>query len=186
MTTRHLVAGNKMNDLNEKYHPVPQPDDIPIREREDAMGGYLMMFASIAAGLPLPIVNLIAAVIYYYLNKSKSLFIKFHAFQSLISQIPTSIINAGLVFWTIRLFFYDSISFNEVFSVGSEYEIYWGYLIMVIIANLMYMIFSLVAAFRARKGYFFYFLFFGKISYHYAYRIREGDDAKVVNQPPSM
>ncbi|MCH8319303.1 MAG: hypothetical protein IIA88_12580, partial [Bacteroidetes bacterium] len=43
-----------------KYLPVPQPDEIPTREKEDAMGAYLMMFAAIAAGLPLPIINLIA------------------------------------------------------------------------------------------------------------------------------
>jgi uncharacterized membrane protein len=175
-----------MTEIGHKYHPVPQPGDIPIREREDAMGGYLMMFASLAAGLPLPIINLIAAIIYFYLNKAKSRFIKFHAYQSLISQIPTSLINAGLVFWTVRLFFYQSVRFKEVFSVGSEYEIYWGYLIMVIIANLLYMIFSLVAAFRARKGQFYYFLFFGKMAYHYAYLIREGDDKQAVNRPPSM
>jgi len=169
-----------------KYHPVPQPDDIPIRDREDAMGGYLMMFAALAAGLPLPIMNLVAAIIYFYLNKSKSLFVKFHAYQSLISQIPTSLINAGLVFWTIRLFFYESARFKEVFSVGSEYEIYWGYLIMVIIANLIYMIFSLIAAFRARQGRFYYFLFFGSMAYRYAYLIREHEDKPVVNKPPSL
>jgi len=168
------------------YHPLPQPEDIPTREREDAMGGYLMMFAALAAGLPLPIINLIAAVIYFYINKAKSRFIKFHAYQSLISQIPTTLINAGLVFWTVRLFFYQSITFNEVFSVGSEYEIYWGYLIMVLIANLLYMIFSLVAAFNARKGQFFYFLFFGRMAYAYAYIIRDNDDIQFVNKPPSV
>ncbi|MEN8248711.1 MAG: DUF4870 domain-containing protein [Bacteroidota bacterium] len=175
-----------MNEIESNYHPVPQPDDIPVREREDAMGGYLMMFASIAAGLPLPIINLIAAVIYFYLNKGKSRFIKFHAYQSLVSQIPTTLINAGLVFWTVRLFFYQSNTFDEVFSIGSEYEIYWGYLFMVLFANLIYMIFSLVAAFKARKGQFFYFLFFGKMSYHYAYLIRVYDGKQVVNQPPAM
>lgn len=173
-----------MSEIESQYHPVPQPGDIPIREREDAMGGYLMMFAALAAGLPLPVINLIAAIIYFYVNKAKSRFIKFHAYQSLISQIPTTLINAGLVFWTIRLFFYQSHSFDDVFSIGSEYEIYWGYLIMVIIANLLYMIFSLVAAFKARKGQFYYFLFFGKMAYHYAYLIRSNDDEQVVNKPP--
>ncbi len=175
-----------MAGLEAKYHPVPQPDDIPIREREDAMGGYLMMFAALAAGLPLPIINLIAAIIYFYINRSKSRFIKFHSYQSLISQIPTTLINAGLVFWTIRLFFYGSLKIDEVFYVGSEYELYWGYLIMVIIANLVYMIFSLVAAFKARKGQFYYFLFFGKLAYHYAYLIRANNTRKIVNTPPTL
>ena len=175
-----------MSNNSELYHLVPQPDDIPTREREDAMGGYLMMFAAIAAGLPLPIINLIAAIIYFYLNKSKSLFVKFHAYQSLISQIPTTLLNAGLVFWSIRLFFYQSTSFSEVFSTGSEYEIYWGYLIMVGIANVLYFIFSLVAAFKARKGQFYYFLFFGRMAYHYAFFKRNQEEKKVVNKPPSL
>lgn len=175
-----------MVETNSSYHPVPQPDDIPTREREDAMGGYLMMFAAMAAGLPLPIINLIAALVYFYVNKAKSRFIKFHAYQSLISQIPTTMLNAGLLFWTLRLFFYQSNTFNEVFSVGSEYEIYWGYLIMTLVANLLYFIFSLIAAFRARKGQFYYFLFFGRMAYHYAYHINTNEKQAIVNKPPSM
>ncbi len=175
-----------MSDIDKKYHPVPQPDDIPLREKEDAMGGYFMMFASLAAGLPLPIINLIAAIIYFYLNKSKSRFVKFHAYQSLISQIPTTLLNASLVFWTIRLFFYDAVAFKEVFAIGSEYDIYWGYLIMVIAANIIYMVFSLIAAFKARKGRFYYFLFFGKLAYHYAYLIREEDNTEAINKPPVL
>ena len=95
--------------MEDSYYPLPQPDEIPVREREDAMGSYFMMFAALAAGFPLPIINLIAAIIYYYLNKSKSRFVHFHTLQSLISQIPTTLINAGAVFWTIRIIFYDAI-----------------------------------------------------------------------------
>lgn len=175
-----------MTEDNNQYHPVPQPDDIPIREREDAMGGYLMMFASLAAGLPLPIINLIAAVIYFYINKAKSKFVRFHAYQSLISQIPTTLVNAGLVFWTVRLFLYDRDVFRDFFAFGSEYDLYWGYLVMVIIANFIYIIFSLVAAFKARKGQFFYFLFFGRMAYHYAYQIRDEKQNVVVNKPPAL
>ncbi len=87
-----------MTDTSEKYYPIEQVEDISMRDREDAMGAYLMMFAALAAGLPLPILNLIAAVIYYYVNKGKSRFVKFHALQSLYSQIPTTLMNAGLVF----------------------------------------------------------------------------------------
>jgi len=72
-----------MTDEDKKYHPVEQPDEIPIREREDAMGAYLMMFAALAAGLPLPIINLIAALVYFYINKGKSRFVRFHSLQSL-------------------------------------------------------------------------------------------------------
>ena len=160
-----------------KFLPLPQPDEISIREKEDAMGAYLMMFASIAAGLPFPIINLIASIIYFYINKAKSRFVLFHAFQSLVSQIPVTILNAALVFWAIRIFFFEP-ELNDPFK---------GYLTMVIIANIIYFIFSLIGAFRARKGRFFYFIFFGRLSYQYAYNA--GKDIKKEapsNVPPKM
>src|SRR5437868_15475390 len=89
------------------FHPLEQPDELTIRQKEDAMGAYLMMFAAIGAGLPLPIINLAAAVIYYYINKSSSRFVKFHSYQALIATIPTTVINAGAMFWTLRIMFSD-------------------------------------------------------------------------------
>ena len=161
-----------------EYIPLKQPDEISVREKEDAMGAYLMMFASVAAGLPLPIINLIAAVIYFYINKSKSNFVYFHSLQSLYSQFPTSIINAGLVFWSVRIF---------IFKDWDMTDMYRGYIAMAIVANLIYFIFSLVAAVRARKGRMYYFLFFGKIAYHYAYMVREENlsGGNQVNKPPT-
>ena len=50
---------------------LPQPDEIPKREREDAMGAYLMMFAAWGVGLPLPLLNLVAAIIYFFTNKKR-------------------------------------------------------------------------------------------------------------------
>jgi len=41
-----------------EYYPLQQPEDISEREKEDAMGSYLMMFAAVAIGLPLPIINI--------------------------------------------------------------------------------------------------------------------------------
>lgn len=159
-----------------EYHSLPQPDEIEIRVKEDAMGAYFMMFATSAIGMPLPILNLVAAVIYYYVNKSKGKFVQFHTLQSLWSQVPVTLLNSGLVAWTIVNFVKD-LDFSSY---------YWGYLVMVGIANLLYFIFSLVGAVRARKGQFYYFLFFGKLAYHMVYRIRPGHtDHSPVNRPPA-
>ena len=65
---------------------LPQPHEIPKREREDAMGAYLMMFAAWGVGLPLPLLNLLAAIIYFFTNKKTSRFVSFHAYQSLLKQ----------------------------------------------------------------------------------------------------
>lgn len=161
--------------MNTEYYPLQQPDDLPAREREDAMGAYFMMFASLAAGLPLPIVNLIAAIIYYHINKHKSRFVRFHSLQSLLSQLPVSLLNAGLVVWAISLFKYD-FKFDNTFL---------AYLIVVILANLVYLAFSIVAAVKARKGRMYYFLFFGKLSYEIVYKIKdEGEERIFENSPP--
>jgi uncharacterized membrane protein len=165
----------------ELYHPLPQPEELSEREKEDAMGAYLMMFASIGAGLPLPIVNLIASIVYFSVNAKKSRFIRFHCHQSLISQVPTTLLNAGLLFWTLQIWVFDNVEFNNV---------YLGYLIMVIVFNLAYFVLSIVAAIRARKGRMYYFLLFGNLSYEHAFRKRAGvndrEQETPVNRPPGQ
>lgn len=161
--------------MSTDYYPIQQPDDMPAREREDAMGAYFMMFASLAAGLPLPIINLIAATIYYHINKHKSRFVRFHSLQSLLSQLPVSLLNAGLVIWAISLFKQD-------FSIESSFIIY---LSIAIIANLVYLGFSIVAAIEARKGRMYYFFFLGKFAYDIVYKVRDDHETLYRNNPPT-
>jgi len=159
------------------YHPLPQPDQIETRIKEDAMGAYFMMFATAAMGLPLPILNMVAAIIYYFVNRDKGKFVQFHTLQSLYSQIPVTLLNSGLVAWTI-------VNFARDMDFAG---FYWGYLVMVATANLVYFIFSIVGAVKARKGIFYYFLFFGKVAYHQVYRIRpERDQSTLRNMPPGQ
>ena len=82
---------------------LPQPGDISQREKDDAMASYLMMFASWAVGLPLPLVNLVASFVYYAVNRKSSKFVAFHALQSFLSQVPVSLLNAGILGWGIGL-----------------------------------------------------------------------------------
>ncbi len=161
-----------------EYYPLPQPEEIPEREKEDAMGAYLMMFAAVAIGLPLPIINLIAAIIYYYINRKKSRFIHFHSLQSLLSQIPTTIINWVLVVWGV------AILLRENWKLTPEF---WGYAIFAGTCTLLYLIVSLIGAYRARQGKMYYFLLFGKIAYEAAYKInpeKTGRKLRAMNKPP--
>jgi uncharacterized membrane protein len=173
---------------DEKYYPIPQPEEVSARERQDAMGAYLMMFASLGVGLPLPLINLLAAVIYYFVNRKKSRFVHFHTLQSLISQLPTSLLNAGAVFWTISILFRGQadIADENYQSMLNFTDLYLGYIAMVVVANLVYLIFSIIAASRAYKGRFYYMLFFGRLSYHYAYNKNShiGEKDNYVNRPP--
>ena len=160
------------------YHPIPQPEEINTRERDDAMGSYFMMFATTAIGLPMPILNLIASVVYYYVNKSKGRFVQFHILQSLYSQIPVTALTTGLFIWTIR-----NLVGYQVFT-----ELYWAYLTLTAIVVIIYFIFSIVAAIQSNKGQFYYFLFFGKLAYHVAFKEIEKDNiiSTPVNRAPKM
>lgn len=154
---------------------LPQPSEITYKEKERAMAAYLMMFATAALGLPLPFINLVAALVYYYFIKESSRFVKFHSFQSLISQIPISILNGALITWAIRNFL----------GYGEFNDIFWGYLIAIIVFNVIYVIFSLIAAFKSYNGRMYYFLFFGRIAYREAFKKSFGlDKSSVVNKPP--
>lgn len=155
---------------------LPQPAEISQREKEDAMGAYLMMFAAWAFGLPLPVLNLIAAVIYFYVNKKVSRFVAFHSLQSLLSQIPVSLLNVALLGWLIRILVADLL-FLPVF---------FGGLIFVGLANILYIVFSVVALARARRGQFYYMPVFGRVAFARYYGPRAAALRKELppNRPP--
>jgi uncharacterized Tic20 family protein len=160
-----------------EFHPLQQPHEITEREREDAMGAYLMMFAAVAIGLPLPIINLIASIIYYFVNRKKSRFIHFHSLQALLSQIPTTVINWVAVIWALTIFIRDDWEANNTF---------WAYLIFSAACTVIYFVISIIAAYKARQGKMYYFLLFGKMAYQSVYRIKPGDSEahESINKPP--
>jgi hypothetical protein len=89
--------------------------------------------------------------------------------------------NLGLLYWIIRIWIMERAEADDYF---------FGYLYMTIAANLFYIIFSLVAAVRARRGRMYYFLFFGRLSYESVFSMNrdfryEGDPIDAgTNLPP--
>jgi uncharacterized membrane protein len=158
------------------FYPLPQPHEVSKREKDDAMGAYLMMFAALGAGLPLPMINLIASIIYTFVNLKKGRFVRFHLLQSLWSQLPLTLLNGYIVIWTIRNFVYE----NEFSSL------FFGLLWTAVIANIIYVAFSIYAAIQASKGRIYYFLFFGKIAYYQVFKIKEDSFQQDIeeNLPP--
>jgi uncharacterized membrane protein len=135
---------------------IPQPGDLTEREKEDAMGAYLMMFAAWGAGLPLPLLGLIASLIYFYVNKKTSRFTAFHAYQALLTHIPISTLNAACVIWGFLLFFVEKWHPNRHF---------WAFCLFCSIWNALYMIFSIIACVKAHKGRFYYCWVFGRLAF---------------------
>jgi uncharacterized Tic20 family protein len=156
---------------------IPQPDEITDREKEDAMGAYFMMFAGLGIGLPLPFINLIASVIYYFVNRRKSRFVAFHSLQSLLEQVPVTVCNAALMTWLIVILFTDMV-FPQAF---------WVFLVFVVVVNLADIVISVIALTRARKGRFYYMPLFGRLAFsvYYGPRARSLDKPVEPNAPPA-
>jgi uncharacterized membrane protein len=155
---------------------LPQPGEISQREKEDAMGAYLMMFAAWAFGLPLPVLNLVAAIIYFFVNKKVSRFVAFHSLQSLLSQIPVSVFNLALVAWLIRILVGNMI-FLPAFFVA---------LVFVGLVNILYVVFSVIALVHARRGQYYYMPVFGRVAFarYYGERAVTLQKSLPPNRPP--
>ncbi len=162
--------------MSEPSIGLPQPHQLSEREKEDAMGAYFMMFAAWGLGLPLPVLNLGAAVIYFVLNRKSSLFVAFHSLQSLLSQIPVTLVNVGALAWLLRILF-GSLVFAPPFFV---------YLIFAALVNVLYIVFSVVALVRARRGQFYYMPLFGRLSFarYHGRGAMERERRLPPNRPP--
>lgn len=111
-------------------------------EAEKASNAYLMSLIAIIAGLPLPIVNLIATVIFYLGNRKGTYFIRWHCLQALLSQLSLLFANSYGFWWTIYIIF------------GSEHisNTYFAYIITLIIFNVVEFVSTIYTAVQTRKG----------------------------------
>jgi uncharacterized membrane protein len=83
-----------------------KPED---HESEGASNSYLMSLVAIIVGLPLPIVNLLASVIFYLTNRKSTYFVRWHCTQALLAQFFTLFINSYGFWWTISIVFTDDL-----------------------------------------------------------------------------
>lgn len=133
----------------------PDPAGITGREREEASNGYVLTLMTVMVGLPFPIINLIACMLYFFLIKSKSPFVRFHAFQAMTSQAFIIVMNSIALTWTLKV----------IFTEQDVTNLYLGYIITIVIFNLGDYIINIIAAVKARKGKMMVFTFFGTMAY---------------------
>ena len=123
-------------------------------EAEKASNGYLMSLVVIIAGLPLPLINLLATFIFFLMNRKVSVFVKWHCTQALLSQLVLFVFNSVSFWWTISIFLGDRFL--------SSY--YFAYLSIVIVVNIIEMISTIYAAIQTRKGKHVELFFFGPLT----------------------
>lgn len=130
-------------------------------EAESASNSYLMSLIAIIIGLPLPIVNLIATLIFFLSNRKSTLFVRWHCTQALLSQISLLFINSFGFWWSISIIFTDDIITNK----------YIAYMMVVIIFNITEFIATIYAAIQIRKGKHVKFWFYGTLT-NLIYRVK--------------
>lgn len=123
-------------------------------EAEAASSSYLMSLIAIIAGLPLPIVNLIATLIFYMGNRKSTYFVRWHCTQALLSQLSMLFINSFGFWWTISIIFTEE-------TITSKYI---AYVIAALIFNLTEFIATIYTAIQTRKGIHIEWWFYGPLT----------------------
>jgi len=130
---------------------VYKPNDM---EMEKASNGYLMSVIAVMAGMPLPIINLLATLLFYFSNRKSTYFVRWHCTQTLLSQFTLLIVNSIGFSWTMSIMFGDNELSNK----------YFAYIITILTFNLFEFIFTIAAAIKTRKGIHVEWWFWGPLT----------------------
>lgn len=123
-------------------------------EAETASNSYLMSLIAIIVGLPLPIINLIATLIFYLGNRKGTYFVRWHCTQALLSQLSMLFINSFGFWWTISIIFTDEVITSK----------YIAYIMVAFIFNVTEFIATIYSAIQTRKGIHVQLWFYGDIT----------------------
>lgn len=111
-------------------------------EAEKASNSYLMSVVAIIIGLPLPIVNLLATLMFFIINRNSTYFVRWHCTQALLSQFSMLLANSAAFWWTISI----------VFGKEQATSNYVAYIITVFIFNVIEFAATIYTAIQTRKG----------------------------------
>mgnify|MGYP001550328775 CR=1 FL=1 len=123
-------------------------------EEEKASNAYVMSLIAVMAGMPLPIINLIATLIFYLGNRRSTYFVRWHCTQALLSQSSLLIINSIGFWWAVQLIVRSEPVSNNFIA----------YLICVLAYNLGEFIFTIYSAVQTRKGKHVHWWFYGDLT----------------------
>ncbi|PIY33611.1 MAG: hypothetical protein COZ08_04965, partial [Bacteroidetes bacterium CG_4_10_14_3_um_filter_42_6] len=88
-----------MNTITHFYY---SPNEY---ESEKASNSYLMSLIAVIAGLPFPIINLIATFAFYLGNRKGTYFVRWHCTQALLSQFSLLLMNSVAFWWSVTVLF---------------------------------------------------------------------------------
>lgn len=131
------------------YGHLPTEDEL-----EKASNAYLMSLLAIMVGMPLPVINLFASILFYLGNRRSTWFVRWHCTQTLLAQLTVLCINSVGFTWTIQVIFGNKLVTND----------YIGYIIALVLFNLFEFATTMYAAIQVRKGELVNFWFWGTLA----------------------
>jgi cell shape-determining protein MreD len=123
-------------------------------EAEKASNSYLMSLVALVAGLPLPIINLLATFFFFIANRKGTYFVRWHCTQALLSQFSLLLINSVGFWWTMSIIFSSDTLSNE----------YIAYIITVLFFNLTEFIATIYTAVNTRNKRHVQWFFYGRLT----------------------
>jgi uncharacterized Tic20 family protein len=123
-------------------------------ECEKSSNSYLMSVITVIIGLPLPLISLITTLSFYLANRKSTWFVRWHCTQAMLSQSYVVLINTCGFIWSMMIFFGSETITNN----------FIGFIITLIIFNVMELILTIYAAIETRKGKHIQFYFFGTLT----------------------
>jgi uncharacterized Tic20 family protein len=121
---------------------------------EKACNSYLMSLAAMLVGMPIPFINLIATLAFFFKNRREDLFVRWHCTQALLSQIVLFILNTIVLVWLGQII-WGSLRLNSEFL---------ALVITTLLFNLTEFAATIYTAIQSRKGIHVEWLFFGSLT----------------------
>ena len=137
-----------MNTITHFYY---SPNEY---ESEKASNSYLMSLIAVIAGLPFPIINLIATFAFYLGNRKGTYFVRWHCTQALLSQFSLLLMNSVALWWSISV----------LFGLENLSNSFIAYLITVFLFNLTEFVATIYSAINTRKGLHVKWWFYGDLT----------------------
>ena len=137
-------------------------DQLYTNDLEQASNSYLMAVVTLIAGLPLPIISVIASLGYYLAHKKSSYFVRWHSLQALLAQCLVIPFNSFAFAWTLSLIINntpiqlislqgESTTINNHGFFGGSVLKYVFYILFIVLINSIEFIATIYTASRVRK-----------------------------------
>lgn len=122
-------------------------------DKERAANSYIMSIVAIMAGMPLPIINLLATIFFLVAHRKGSYCVRWHCYQAFVSQLFLFFVNTTTFWWTVSIVLGSNLVTNA----------YIAWLIIAFIFNVYEIIGTFYSAIKIRKGEHLSWWFYGDI-----------------------